>query len=211
MRLSDLQGISIPRMLAHIRLVAEGNKFNTNTPADLQPEEVSYSEVWGILIEGIDGYTLEDITSSPLAPPAYDKKKWRQIIQSAVDLAHEINKRGIIMQDCAPRNVVVDKSSHTPRVIDLAQCRFRDKLAERWQRWKWHEYDDWDPDIEYWEQVQGGDNPGAIGAVMINRVQKATGVKLEIDWWFKECEAIIAEIKRGKAEAAPEQEGGTKA
>ncbi len=115
------------------------------------------------------------------------------------------------MQDCAPRNVVVDKSSHTPRVIDLAQCRFRDKLAERWQRWKWHEYDDWDPDIEYWEQVQGGDNPGAIGAVMINRVQKATGVKLEIDWWFKECEAIIAEIKRGKAEAAPEQEGGTKA
>ena len=195
-------------MLAHIRLVTEGNKSSNRTPADLQPEAVSYSEVWGVLLEGIDGYTLEGITTSPLAPPAHDQKEWRQIIQSAVDLAHEINKRGIIMQDSAPRNVVVDKWSQTPRIIDFAQCRFRDKLTERWQRWKWHEHDDWDPDVEYWELVERRDNPGAIGAVMIKRVQRATGVKLEIDWWFKECRAIITEIKRRKAEAAPEQESG---
>ena len=55
MRLSDLQGTTIPRMLAHIRLVTEGNKSNNSMPADLHPEAVSYSEVWGILLEGIDG------------------------------------------------------------------------------------------------------------------------------------------------------------
>ncbi len=42
---------------------------------------------------------------------------------------------------------------------------------------------------------------------MINRVRRATGVKLEIHWWLKEREAIIAEIKLRRAETAPEQEG----
>ncbi|KAL2133613.1 hypothetical protein VTI74DRAFT_2015 [Chaetomium olivicolor] len=75
-----------------------------------------------------------------------------QIIQSAADAAHEINKRGIIMNDCAPRNVVVDGQSNTPRIIDLAQCRFRDELVKRWYKHGWHEDEGWDPDVEYWEQ-----------------------------------------------------------
>jgi hypothetical protein len=47
-------------------------------------------------------------------------------------LAHEINELGIIMWDAAPRNVVVDQQSHTPRIIDFAQGRFRDKLSKEW-------------------------------------------------------------------------------
>ncbi|KAL2126784.1 hypothetical protein VTI74DRAFT_232 [Chaetomium olivicolor] len=198
MRLSDLQGKSLPRMLAHIRLVAVGGK-PISTPADIPSKAASYFEVKGILLERIDGYNLEDITTSPVAPPASDLKRWRQIIQSAVDLVHEVNRRGVILEDCAPRNVVVDKKSQTPRIVDLAQCRFKQELVKAWRRWKWDEYDDWDPDVEYWKRVDEEDNTGAIGAVMVHLVERETGVKLEIK--YPDCSSIISGIQRRKAEA----------
>ncbi|KAK4134518.1 hypothetical protein BT67DRAFT_441693 [Trichocladium antarcticum] len=51
--------------------------------------------------------------------------------------------------DCAPRNVVVDKRSQTPHIVDLAQCSFPDELVKTWHKRRWHEYEDWDPDVEY--------------------------------------------------------------
>jgi hypothetical protein len=57
-----------------------------------------------------------------------------------------------------------------PRIIDLAQCLFRDELLKKWQEWGWHEDDDWDPDVEYWEQADTGDNPEAIGVPIVHRV-----------------------------------------
>jgi hypothetical protein len=198
-RLANLQGKSLPRMVASIRLVAAGDK-SIGAPADIPPKAASYFELRGILLERIDGYNLQDITTSPLAPPSDNLMKWQHIIQSAVDMAHEINRRGIIMQDCTPRNVVVDKESQTPHIVDLAQCIFRDELGKLWQKWKWHEHDDWDPYVKYWEQVATWDNPGAIGAVMVHRVEKATGVKLDIR--YPDCTAIISGIQRGKAAAA---------
>ncbi|KAK4153649.1 hypothetical protein C8A00DRAFT_43468 [Chaetomidium leptoderma] len=207
-RLGNLQGKSLPRILAEIRLVAVDDMSN-DTPADIPPEAASYFEVRGILLERIDGYNLEDIATSPLAP-ADDLMKWQQIIQSAVDIVHEINRYGVIMEDCAPRNVVVDKQSQTPYIVDLAQCNFRDELAKTWHKWKWHESDDdWDPDVEYWEQVDSEDNTGAIGAVMVHRVQRETGVKLEIK--YPGYTAIISGIQRRKAEAAAgTQEGAAR-
>lgn len=196
-RLESLQGKSLPRMLASIRLVAVGDK-SISPSADIPPEVASYFDVRGILLERIDGYNLEDIATSPIAPPASDNLlEWRQIIQSAVDLAHEINLHGVIMEDCAPRNMVVDEQSQTPRFVDFAQCDFRDELANLWHKWKWHEYDDWDPDVEYWENADGADNTGAIGAVMVHRVQQETGVKLDIK--YPDCTAIISGIQARKA------------
>ncbi len=184
----------VPRILAHVRLSAPTGL------ATLPPQEAAaapYFEVRGILLERIDGDSLGDLT---LAPLPSNLRAWQRIIQAAADAAYEINKRGIIMEDCAPRNVLVDRQSCAPRIVDLAQCRFRDELVGKWYKWGWHEDEGWDPDVEYWEQVSTAGNPAAIGAVMVNRVQKKTGVQLDVrypDWG-----AIIAGVRRRKGEAA---------
>jgi hypothetical protein len=190
-RLADLQGTLIPHIHAHVSLSA--TKLATIIPQETAP----YFEVRGILLERIDGYSLESLTLGPLPR---NLRTWQHIIQLAADAAYEINKRGVIMEDCAPRNVVVDRQSQTPRIVDLAQCIFRDEMASEWYKCGWHEDEDWDPDVEYWEQAITTSNPGAIGAVMVNRVQRKTGVKLDIR--YPDWSGIIAEIKRRKGEAA---------
>ncbi|KAL2179571.1 uncharacterized protein P884DRAFT_283462 [Thermothelomyces heterothallicus CBS 202.75] len=190
-RLADCQGRLVPRVLAHVSL-------STTPLAPMPPEAIPYFEVKGILLEHIDGFCLEDLTHA--TPLPRNLKTWQQLIQSAADAAHEINQRGIIMDDCAPRNVVVDKQSYTPRIIDLAQCRFKDELVAQWYKWEWHEEEGWDPDVEYWEQAMSTHNPGAIGAVMVTLVQKKTGVKLPIT--YPDYRAMIAGIRRRKAEGA---------
>ena len=176
-RLKDLQGVSIPRMYAHVRLVLQ----NSDVPPDLlQSEMAPYFEIKGVLLEWVPGYNLRNIATSPLAPP--DPEKWQGIVQSAVDIVHDINRRGVIMSDCQPRNVIVDRRSQTPFIIDLAQCYFKDKLIELWEEWGWHEDEDWDPDAEYWRLAGTHDNPGEIGAVMANRLLRAKGMKLNINY-----------------------------
>lgn len=199
-RLGDLQGTLVPHILANISL-------SSIQLVTMPREAAPYFDVKGILLERIDRYCLGDLTLSPLPN---NLRIWQQIIQSAVDAAHEINKRGIIMKDCAPRNVVVDGQSNTPRIVDLAQCRFRDKLAKRWYKNGWNEDDGWDPDVEYWEQVGTASNPAAIGAVMVMRIQNITGVKLDVE--YPDYEAIIAGTRRRKAEAAvaEKQKGAAK-
>ncbi|KAH6845044.1 hypothetical protein B0I37DRAFT_379019 [Chaetomium sp. MPI-CAGE-AT-0009] len=190
-RLAECQGRLIPRMLAHVSL-------STTQLAAIPREAAPYFNVKGILLERIDGFCLEDLTLTTPLPS--NLRTWQQLIQSAADAADEINRRGIIMDDCAPRNVVVDKQSYTPRIIDLAQCRFRDELVKRWYKLEWHEDEGWDPDVEYWEEAIGTDNPGAIGAVMVTLVERKTGVKLPIK--YRDSKAIFAGIERRKAEAA---------
>jgi hypothetical protein len=190
-QLADLQGTLVPRLHAHVSLSAA--KLATAMPQETAP----YFEVRGILLERIDGYSLESLTLGPLPQ---NLRTWQHIIQLAADAAYEINKRGVIMEDCAPRNVVVDRQSQTPRIVDLAQCIFRDEMVSEWYQWGWHEDEDWDPDVEYWEQASATSNPGAIGAVMANRVQRKTGVKLDIR--YPDWDGIIAEIRRTKEEAA---------
>ncbi|KAK3941993.1 hypothetical protein QBC46DRAFT_380915 [Diplogelasinospora grovesii] len=179
-RLRDLQGRSIPRMYAHVCLAPR----SSDAPPDLlQSQTARYLEVKGVLLELIPGYSLWDLPTSPLAPPD-PKKTWPAIVQSAVDAAHDINRRGVIMKDCGPRNVVVDERSQTPFIIDLAQCCFRDKATEAWEKTRepGEEDEDWDPDVEYWERVMGFDNAGAIGAVMTTLLLQTKGMKLDIKY-----------------------------
>ncbi|KAK4095719.1 hypothetical protein N658DRAFT_502410 [Parathielavia hyrcaniae] len=190
-RLADIQGTLVPRLHAHVRLSA-------TKPAAIPKEAAPYFEVRGILLERIDGYCLENLSLGPPLPQ--NLRTWHHIIQLAADAAHEINKRGIIMQDCAPRNVVVDRKSQTPRIVDLAQCWFRDVLVDRWYKAGWHEDEGWDPDVEYWEQANTTDNPGAIAAVMATIIRQKTCVKLEFR--YPDWDGIIAKIRRKKEEAA---------
>lgn len=187
-RLDDIQGTLIPRMLAHVCLP-------DTAPATIPQESSSYFELKGILLERIDGYCLRDLDlATPI--PRDLPQRWQQLIQLAADAAHEINKRGIIMEDAAPRNVVVDRQSQTPRIIDLAQCLFRDELVSDWYEWEWHEDDDgWDPDIEYWEMVNSRHNPGAIAAVMMSLIRNETGVELSIR--YPDYVGIYDRIRRG--------------
>ncbi|KAH6856024.1 hypothetical protein B0I37DRAFT_322873 [Chaetomium sp. MPI-CAGE-AT-0009] len=180
-QLTDLQGVLIPHIYAYVSLSVP--KLATIIPQETAP----YFKVRGILLERIDGYCLGNLTLGPLPK---NLRTWQHIIQLAADAAYEINKRGVVMEDCAPRNVVVDRQSQTPRIVDLAQCTFRDEMDREWYRLGWHEDEDWDPDVEYWEQVASRNNPAAIAAVMANRIQRKTGVN--VDFRYPDWKGIIA-------------------
>lgn len=128
-KLSELQGRIIPRLFAHVRLSLPQETF-APCPPDLveRPETRQYFEVCGILMEIVDGYELSELHFSPAA--LYDQGRWQDIVQAAVDGAHEINCHGVRMLDCSMYNVIVDKESHHPFIIDLAQCRFMEEMYE---------------------------------------------------------------------------------
>ncbi|KAL2169486.1 hypothetical protein VTG60DRAFT_5955 [Thermothelomyces hinnuleus] len=161
----------------------------------MSPELVPYLEVKGILLKRIDGYELGDITASPLAPPPAE---WQQVVQSAVNLAHDINKPGIIMWDCTSRNVVVHRESQTPRFVDLAQCRFRDEIEKYWHERGRANSENWDPEVEYWKLVDDFDNPKELGVPMVTRAKRERGAALQIK--FPDCSALISHIQHRKAE-----------
>ena len=195
--LGDLQGRLIPRMYAYVRIVQRSSYVSQDL---LQSQMARSFEVKGIILEFIPGYDLRDISTSPLAPPSH---KWSGIVQSAVDAVHEINRRGLIMDDCAPRNVIIDQRSQRPFIIDLAQCSCKDEIIEESEKIsEWDEAETgesseedgvWDPDVEYWEQVIGADNPGAIGAVMAQRLLRDNGIKLNIK--YPDVEKLLNDIK----------------
>ncbi|KAF5530301.1 kinase-like domain-containing protein [Fusarium phyllophilum] len=126
-RMQDLQGVLIPRLYAVVRAIADRE--------NAQDDE--YLHTHGILLESIDGHSLDDLITAPCAPKT--KHQWFSIVQRAVDSAHEINKRGIILDDSAPRNVVVDQTSHQVFHVDFAQCFFKDTMFNAWC---------WDTDAE---------------------------------------------------------------
>ncbi|KAJ3541644.1 hypothetical protein NM208_g4511 [Fusarium decemcellulare] len=215
-QLIDLQGTSIPQVYAHIRLTSPG--YNTNaSDSRLQPETETekYLHINGILIEVITGYNLWDLPISAAAPS--DKTKWPAIIQQAVDKAYEINKRGLILKDSGPRNVMVDQSSETPFIIDLAQCYFKDRLFALWEEISLGEYerdgddedeDEWNPEVEYWERVRSSNNPASIGLLMTKRL--LLSAELEVDINYPDYKKIINDTKRQLSDAGVAAATGTK-
>ena len=189
-RLRDLQGKSIPRMLAHVSLVLG----DSDVPEDLQQAASCYFDVKGVLLEHIEGYNLGDLTSSSQAPS--DPRHWPGIVQEAANAAHEINKRGVLMQDADPRNVVVDWRSQRPYIVDFAQCIFKDDLMALWYEWEWGCDGDWDPNVEYWERASRGGDPKAIGVAMRVRLEEK-GVKLD-SIKYPDYGKIISDIKHRK-------------
>ncbi|KAI0397520.1 hypothetical protein F5Y17DRAFT_464587 [Xylariaceae sp. FL0594] len=189
--LGSLQGKAIPRMYAHVRLVPPG----VIIPPDLllRPELAPYFEVKGVLLELISGYSLRDIGTSPLAPP--DPADWSAVVQAAVDAAFEINKHGVTVGDCQPRNVVVDSSTQRPFIIDLARCGFRDEILESEE----DEGEDTDPEVRFWEDAATVDNTGAIGKVMMARLQRTRGIELKLE--FPRYSKVIDDIKHSKVDS----------
>lgn len=190
-RLSHLQGECIPRMLAHVRVMVPV----PNLPSDMS----KYFELKGVLLESIFGYNLGDLAISPLAPA--DPKKWLPIVQSSVNLAHTLDATGVLMGDCAPRNVIVDRSTHKPFFIDFAQAEFKDALLRAW-----HDPKDktFNPEYEYWKAVATRNNPGAIGSEMKCKVKKAKNIELQ-GIVYPDYESILKDILRPKKAGAKRQ------
>ncbi|KAK4242090.1 hypothetical protein C8A03DRAFT_40512 [Achaetomium macrosporum] len=190
-RLKDLQGRTIPRMYAHVRVMLQAS----DVPQDLlnSPETARYFEVKGVLLQFIPGYTLSHLPTSPLAPP--EPEKWQAIIQAAVDAVHEIGRRGVLHRSAAPHNVVVNSRTQTPYIVDFANCDFKDRMIKLWKEIGRLDDDD-DGEIEYWENVVTQNNEQAIGGLMAARLQRAKGVKLDIK--YPDCDRILRDLKRSR-------------
>jgi hypothetical protein len=201
-RLKDLQGKSMPRMYAHVRLLLP----IPNVPQDLldSPDTARYFEVKGVILERVRGYPLYELPTSPRAPS--DMELWSGIVQAAVDAVHEIDSRGVLNNNCSPYNIVVDSSSHTPFIIDFASCWFKEQLIQQW-RDSGRMDDDDDPDIEYWEEVVTVNNEGAIGAVMTARLRQMKGLELNIR--YPNSEKILEDMKRRKGIKSIKDRAGT--
>lgn len=182
--LIDFQGTGIPRLLATVRLAGA----SSIVPSDLINESAAkYWDVKGILLQYIPGINLMNLDSSSI-----DVKEWEPLVQRSVDLAHEINKSGLVMRDCSPRNVIVHQQSQQPFIIDFAQCWLKHEMRISWEtssssggeeeEVEEEKEDDFILDDEYWDRAGTTNNPGAIGAVMTTRLKREKGVEIKIQY-----------------------------
>lgn len=142
-RLEDLQGRSVPRFYADVRL-------------DAFPIANALFEVRGILLERVVGYSLADLATH--APPSC----WQRLCEETIRTVDLIGDHGILNEDVKPRNVLIrthgDVSGNEVVIIDFAQCSFRetDQSEADWQHEKWRQ-----------------DEAGAIGYVMAHDLNGA--------------------------------------
>lgn len=142
-RLKDLQGKSVPRFLADVRL-------------DIFPTQDAFFEVRGILLELITGYSLDDLTKYA------HQSSWQRICDETIRTINLVSDHGILNEDVKPRNVLIrthdNLSGYEVVIIDFAQCRFRE-MGQSEAAWK----------HEKWRQ----DEEGAIGYVMERKLKGA--------------------------------------
>ncbi|KAL9027006.1 MAG: hypothetical protein Q9196_004415 [Gyalolechia fulgens] len=142
-RLRELQGRNIPLFLADVSF----NAF---------PIQNAFFEVRGILLELIEGYSLND-----LARYAH-QSSWQRICDKAIHTINLISDHGILNEDVKTRNVLIRTHENDSEcgvvVIDFAQCRFREMYQSEadWRHEKWLE-----------------DEEGAIGFVMAHKLNGA--------------------------------------
>ncbi|KAG8428481.1 hypothetical protein J3459_003875 [Metarhizium acridum] len=148
-------------MLAHV--------YVSQPLPNLAQTEV-YFRIPGILIQLIDGCSLWQLADPSNVPKA---KELEGIVQSAVDIANAINDHGVVMNDCRPQNVIVERDTHKPFIHDFSQCCFKEACA----------YDPDEPDDQVYQDVVFSHGyPRAIGMVMTTRVKLELGFQLNIHY-----------------------------
>ncbi|KAF5629987.1 kinase-like domain protein [Fusarium tjaetaba] len=138
-------------------------------------------------MQDLKGCSLSDLITAPWAPTT--EEEWFSIVQSAVDSTHEINKRGIVLDDSAPHNVVADRITHPVFIVDCSERFFRDTMFDRWAK----KAEGWNAEAEYCEVVTANDNPGAIGLPTVRRIRKKFGWDLDIA--YPESDDLLLESK----------------
>jgi hypothetical protein len=180
--LKDFQGTEVPRLLASVRLTGSSSII----PRDLIDEPAAkYWDVKGVLLQYVNGFNLSDLGDSSIDP-----KNWEALVQRSVDLAHKINISGLVMEDCAPRNVIVDQQSQQPFFIDFAQSWLKKNMDISYSlrpgpdEGEDDDGNDLNPEDEYWERARRKDNPGAIGTVMTTRLKRQKNVEIKIQYLY---------------------------
>lgn len=164
-QLQELQGRCVPRFISSVTFDMPSYE------PDLPP---TYFQVSGVLLQKICGFNLSDLISH-LPKEAY---LWEGIIQNAVDAATEVNRAGVFNRDAQPRNVIVAEVNGHDRkfqcfMIDFAQSSFR---------WEYKDTDDLDDWSGWKANISMRNNPGAIGCIMLGKIKRGTGIKLEVTY-----------------------------
>lgn len=84
----------------------------------MNTDDSKFFQINGILMEKIDGFSLNMLYSDPTL---LDEGKWQNVLQRVVDTSKDINERGVVLGDCRPGNVLICASSETPFFHDFAQ------------------------------------------------------------------------------------------
>jgi hypothetical protein len=143
--------------------------------------ETTYLDAYGIFLQAILGPTLEDLPEAPSAPSI--KQELTSIVQHEVDATHQlVVKWGIVLEDSAPRNVMLDQSlNYQPFLIDFAQCFSKDTVfKQKAAQAKDEGGESWDHDVEFHELAREFDNAGAVGMPLQRLVRKKFGFELKI-------------------------------
>ncbi|KAJ0115647.1 hypothetical protein J7T55_010470 [Diaporthe amygdali] len=144
--------------------------FYGTTSFSLDPSrsDTDFFRVGGILVQRIDGFILDSLLDMTEASPDTD---WQGLVQSAVEVAEEVNKCGVMNWDCKPRNMIVQMPSLQPFEIDFAQCSFREEYAS---------------EDEYNEAVRTCGNPVGFGGVVATRLNRVLrlGIKIKYGPWL---------------------------
>ncbi|EPE04156.1 hypothetical protein F503_04671 [Ophiostoma piceae UAMH 11346] len=182
--LRDLQGHSIPQLYALASLdLSGGGAYGPARDLCSGPLSV-YFQTKAILLEYIPGPTLSDFPSSELSTCSGDPRQTVQtVVREAVEIVHEINRRGVLLRDCSPSNAVVDQRTLRAKLIDLTHSVFRqDKIDYDINVAHDNEEPGWDPDLAYWDYAFCMNSTEAIGAVMTGKCRREKGMALTIGY-----------------------------
>lgn len=113
-KLAHMQGDYIPRMLAHVHLLAvESSEIEDKI------EDSPFLRINGVLLEYVSGIPLSDLEN---CPPIPDRREWSKILQEVANTAERINLAGVVMRDCRPGNVLLRTNTWQPVFLDFAQA-----------------------------------------------------------------------------------------
>ncbi|KAI9790163.1 MAG: hypothetical protein M1816_005363 [Peltula sp. TS41687] len=127
-RLKSLQAHHIPRLSCSVRLKPW---ILPKAPHSIPPSIEKDLYIPGILIEYIDGFSLEDANT---IAPAED---WRQIFDKALEAINMLGDQNVLNNGVRPENFIVRQENgvYSALMVDFAQARLR-RVDESDQEWK---------------------------------------------------------------------------
>jgi len=160
-RLQDLQGRGIPRLIAEV----EVPQFKVSTATcTVGSNTVFLHGVRGILMQYIKGFSMQQMYNKPARPCPAPQKYWQDIVDDGIRILETMRKREILNKDSNVRNTIVrwDPIDEKYKVflIDFGHCKFKHPDTDLWNWRKWQALED---------------EEGAISWFLIHKLEEAYG------------------------------------
>lgn len=110
------------------------------------PEPVEYltgKESSAIVMEELDAIDMQRVILGEDLPDTFDFETFFECLETYIDEMHA--KKGICHHDLYPKNVMIDRKSGLPRVIDFGRSVWTSKISQRERR---------DAENKDWEQFR---------------------------------------------------------